>query len=265
MKSLRAFILGLAVFSLCASLAPANAQVEADGGLYVGMRGGLSQMRSNAYTSWSGYPATYITVIDPITGASVTVVDTYGLNDHIEERALEMDYGWVAGLSLGYTVLFPENSADLRFELEGIYRRNDNGNVESQYYATTNNPDSLSYPSGYTNVAFNGFVEVRSAMFNMLADFHTPTRFTPYFGLGAGMSQVLAEGDIGGATFDDNVFALSWQAIAGVGYKLSPGTMLTMEFRYFKLATDRYVGAFGLNELRNVKFDDWSMGVRFTF
>ena len=113
-------------------------------------------------------------------------------------------------------------------------------------------------------------------MFNVLVDFHTPTRIIPYIGVGAGISQLVADGyilDINRAVvgegwpqyFDEEIYALSWQAIAGVGYRLSPGAMLTLEFRYFRLAADRWSELFQTDELGNVKFDDWSLGARFTF
>lgn len=266
MKSLRTFLLGFAMFYLCVPLAPANAQVEADGGLYWSVRGGLSQVRQRSWWGWGA--------IDPVYLGTPPVLDTPGMNAHEEWRNLEMNYGFVAGASIGYTMLFPDSSADIRLELEGIYRRNDDGQVNSEWKSTTNNKDSISL--GHMVGPVIGSLEVRSAMFNALLDFHTPTRFTPYLGVGAGMSQLVAKGSFWDSNraywvypnpypFDETLYALSWQAIVGVGYKLSPGTMLTTEFRYFRLASDRWSNLFQWEELEDIKFDDWSVGVRFTF
>ncbi|MCK5623069.1 MAG: porin family protein [Alphaproteobacteria bacterium] len=276
MKSLRTFLLGFAMFSLCAPLAQAQDYYESDGGLYWGVRGGLSQVRNSVAADWYGIDAVYNDATPP-------ELQWPGINSHHELRDLEMDYGYVIGASLGYTMVFPEGAADLRFEAEGIYRKNDDGQINSQWYATSDNPDSLSL--GNESVPVYGSLEVRSAMFNVLVDFHTPTRFVPYLGVGAGISQLVAKGTIYDANrytydyiasggfwipsypyiFDETIYALSWQAIAGVGYRLSPGAMLTLEFRYFRLATDRASDLFATWELGSVKFDDWSMGVRFTF
>ena len=267
MKSLRAFLLGFAVFYLCAPLAQAQDYVESDGGLYWSARGGLSQVRNLAVWSWGGYDPEYDTATPPN-------LVTPGLNDHLEDRSLEMDYGYVVAGSIGYTVAYPNSPADLRFELEGIYRKNDDGQIGSQWTPISDRPDSISL--GYETVPVIGSLEVRSAMFNVLVDFHTPSRITPYLGLGAGISQIVAEGytlDLNRAVFglgypqffDEEIYAMSWQAIAGVGYKLSPGAMLTLEFRYFRLAADRWSELFQTDELRDITFDDWSMGVRFTF
>lgn len=259
MKSSRAFLLGFAMFFLCAPLAPANAQVAADGGLYWSLRGGLSQVRNTSTVDVLGYDPVYSTVTNP-DGSTSTVLETPGLNDHRGVRALEMDYGWVAGGAIGYTWLYPENSADIRLEVEGIYRRNVDGTVDAQYYPTSDNPDSDSY-SSYEILSFQGSVSFRSAMVNMALDFHTPTRLVPYVGLGAGMTQLVSK--VG--AINDDLLSLSWQAIAGVGYKLSPGTMVTLEFRHFQLVGDEWSDLFQTKRLKDIEFDDWSMGVRLTF
>lgn len=266
MRFVRAFLFGTVLFSLCAPVAHAQEYYSSDGGLYWGVRGGLSQVRHLALWTHGGY--------DPLYTGAPPVLVSVGLNDHLEDRSLEMNYGYVAGASIGYTFAYPDRVADLRFEFEGIYRRNDDGEINSQWTPISNRPDSVSL--GFETVPYIGSLEVRSAMFNAFVDFHTPTRFVPYIGLGAGMSQVIAKGytlDFNRDThgifapqiIDDDLFALSWQAIVGLGYHLSPGTVLTVEGRYFRLAADRWSDLFVTDELRTVTFDDWSVGIRFTF
>jgi opacity protein-like surface antigen len=262
MKSLRAFFLGIIMVSFGAPLQASAEFIERDGGMYWSVRGGLSQVRSKTYWHFLGYDPVYVTVTDPNTGQTTEVLQTRGLNDWDEDRSMEMDYGFVTGASIGYTAVFPESSADLRFEAEAVYRRNDGGESESVRRSTTDRADSDSM-DGTFHYNLQGHVEVRSIMLNGFVDFHTPSRFTPYLGLGAGYSQVIASDTFLGA--DDEIYALSWQAIAGLGYHLSPGTMVFVESRYFRLATDRWSEFFGTNELRNITFDDWSMGVRLTF
>ncbi len=267
MKSLRAFLLGLVLFSLGTPVAQAKEIYESDSGLYWGVRGGLSQVRNLAIWSWGGFDPTY----DNATPPNVLFL---GLNDHLERRSLEMNYGYVVGASIGYTMAYPDSVADLRFEVEGIYRRHEDGEINSPWDALSDRPDSVTL--GFETVPVVGSLEVGSAMFNVLVDFHTQTRFTPYIGVGAGISQIIAKGytlDGNRAQhgepfpqfFDDDIYALSWQAIAGIGYRLSPGAMVTLETRYFRLAADRYSDLFETDELREIKFDDWSLGVRFTF
>jgi len=260
MKSVGAFLFGFAVLFVCAPLAQAKEYLESDGGLYWSVRGGLSQVRNLAGLHWEGYDPIYGSVFDPVSGTWITVLLARGLNDHLELRSLEMDYGFVAGASIGYTMAYPDSVADLRLELEGIYRKNVGGEINSEITATTDHPDSDSL-DGHVTTTITDSLEVRSAMFNVLVDFHTPTRFVPYLGLGAGVSQMIIDGQ----TYNEETVALSWQAIAGIGYRLTPGAMVTLESRYFRLAADRWSNLFLTDELRNVKFDDWSLGVRFTF
>lgn len=267
MKSPGALFLGTLFLCLCASTAQAQNYLPSDGGFYWSVRGGLSQVRNLAIWDHGGYDPVY----DNATPPNLLIP---GLNDHREFRSLEMDYGFVVGASIGYTMAYPDRAADLRFEAEAIYRRNENGEINSDWFATSDRPDSVSL--GFETVPVVGSMEVRSAMFNVLVDFHTGTRFTPYLGLGGGMSQLVTDGytlDGNRAAvgfgypqfFSDNIYALSWQAIGGIGYRLSPGVMLTMEARYFRLGADRWSDMFQTEELRDIKFEDWSMGLRFTF
>jgi len=267
MKSLRAFTLGVVLSALYTPLAMADGYYEDDGGLYWSVRGGLSQVRNTIDADWYGIDPVY----DNATPPNVVVP---GLNSHHEHRSLEMDYGFVVGASIGYTALYPDTPVDLRIEAEAIYRRNEDGQVNSEWSATSDNADSISL--GNESVPVYGSLEVRSAMINAFVDFHTPTRFTPYVGVGAGISQLVAQGEIWDANldvegaglpqyFDETIYALSVQGIVGVGFHLSPGTMITAELRTFRLAADRPSGLFRTWDLWSVKFDDWSLGLRFTF
>ncbi len=253
---------------LSALAGPVHAQeyFDADGGMYISVRGGLSQVRNHVIWDWGGYDPTYV-------GSPPTLASP-GLNAHRESRSLEMNYGFVAAGALGYTFAYPDHVADLRLEVEGIYRYNAEGQTNADWRPTSNRADSGSL--GFITVDIDGTLQIQSVMLNALADFHTGSRFTPILGIGAGMSHVVidttffdpnrAQNFVPQPVIDDqSFFALSWQAIAGIGYRLSPGTVVTAEYRYFRLAKDQYSTLFQTHELRNIKFDDWSLGLRFTF
>lgn len=262
MSILRALLLGIILVPFAVPLQAFAAPFERDGGMYWSVRGGLLQVRSRAHFKWLGYDPVYTTVTDPISGATATVLVSRGMQDHSEYRRLEMDYGVVTAASIGYTFLYPENSADFRIEAEAIIRRSAGGETRSDMTATTDRPDSDRL-DGTRFFPIPGSVELRSAMVNALMDFHTPTRLTPYLGMGIGYSQLLTSDTLLGV--NDEIFGLSWQAIAGIGYNVTPGTMVFVESRYFRLAVDRWSEFFGTNELQNIKFDDWSVGLRLTF
>lgn len=261
--------LGAAILAM-----PAQAQQNrgTDGGMYWSVRGGLSQVRNGTSHDWFAIEPVYDDV-DP------SILIFAGIDGHNEWRTLEMDYGYVVGTAIGYTWAYPGHVADVRLELEGIYRKNDDGQLDSDWTVILDLDDAFSLGDEISPI--DGFVDVRSAMINVLADFHTQTRFTPYVGVGVGISHLTAKGwiwDFNRAAyadwpffptslefFNDSIYALSWQAIAGVGFRLTPGTMVTLDFRHFELAADRHSGLFSTDELRDVKFDDVSLGLRLTF
>ncbi len=128
--------------------------------------------------------------------------------------------GPVAKGALGYSF---EASPDinLRTEFELSYRK----------YAG----DSHKSVNG-TVKDLSGNISYLSGMVNGLCDFKTGTGFTPYIGVGLGMSQVTwSDVKIAGYSYglddSDNVFA--YQAMGGVGYALTDSVTLDLEYRYF--------------------------------
>ena len=82
----------------------------------------------------------------------------------------------------------------------------------------------------------SGDVYAYSAMVNLLYDINTGTRWTPYFGGGAGWTWMDYDGTgtfAGGTTVDsdDNEFTL--QLIAGVDYSIDDNWRIGLQYRYF--------------------------------
>jgi opacity protein-like surface antigen len=132
----------------------------------------------------------------------------------------EFNNGPVAKGALGY--LFNASPGiNLRTEFELSYRK----------YAG----DSHKSVNG-TVKDLSGNISYLSGMVNGLCDFKTGTGFTPYIGVGLGMSQVTwSDVKIAGYSYglddSDNVFA--YQAMGGVGYGLTDSLILDLECRYF--------------------------------
>lgn len=240
---------------------PAQAQdyYATDGGLYWGIRGGLSQVRDSQNFAWPRIP-----LGDPASQDD-------DIAPHLEHRNLELDLGYVAGASIGYTFAYPRYAGDIRVEAEAIYRYHENGQTNADWIAV-----EPGQAIGHVISDIDGTVQYQSAMANVLVDFHTGSRFVPFLGLGAGLTRM----DIDALLFDEGRFvyghpfpividettyALSWQAIAGLGFRLSSGTVVAAEYRYFRLANDRFSGLFRHEELSEIKFDDFSLSLRFTF
>lgn len=258
-------------FALAILIAAGDARAQnyfqTNGGLYFSGRGGLSQVRSLATWNWGGY--------DPLYDDEDNLLEL-GLNDHQEDRQLEMDVGFVVGAAIGYSFIWPGYAGAVRIEGEAIYRRHEDGEFNSQWTPITENEDSISL--GHETVPFEGKLDITTVMFNVLVDIPTGTRFTPYLGLGAGYSRIDVDGSTGEQNraifcgcytppylIDETIYALSWQAIIGVSFQLSQSFAITLESRYFRLAADRWSELFFTEEIRDVQFGDWSMGFRVTF
>ena len=150
------------------------------------------------------------------------------------------DYGIGYGAigAVGYAFVFPKYGADIRTEIEGSYRQAAN--------------DSIIFADG-TYWDISGNTTIKAAMVNVLIDFHTQTRFSPYVGAGLGRTEIsfdswsVVETDpLGTVTAftlpgsDSDVSA--WQVMAGFGYGLSPGLNIELEYRYFQPNDPNYNG-----------------------
>ncbi len=111
------------------------------------------------------------------------------------DQSADLDDGWMADIGVGHAY-----GNGLRAELELARRNNEIAQVGEDADAT-------------------------SLMLNGLYDFNRDGRFQPYVGVGIGYANVEI------ANFDDSDFA--WQAMAGLGVKLSERTMFDIGYRFF--------------------------------
>jgi OOP family OmpA-OmpF porin len=133
----------------------------------------------------------------------------------------EYETGFVVGGAIGYDFGQAMGPLGMRFEAEISYRDND---VDIHRSGGNSFPESV------------GSTSALAGMGNLLFDLNTGSAFTIYGGGGLGVANVEFDGHgtAPGAVLmsdDDTVFA--WQAIAGVGYEISPGWMLDVQYRYF--------------------------------
>ncbi len=132
----------------------------------------------------------------------------------------EFNNGQIAKGALGY--LFNVSSGmNLRTEFELSYRKYAGDSHKSSNGTVKDLSGNISYLSG---------------MVNGLCDFKTGTGFTPFIGIGLGMSNVTwsdvkIAGYFYGLDDSDNVFA--YQIIGGMGYALTDSVTLDLEYRYF--------------------------------
>ncbi len=132
----------------------------------------------------------------------------------------EFNNGPVAKGALGYSFK-ASPGMNLRTEFELSYRKYEGDSHKSSSSTVRELGGNISYLSG---------------MVNGLCDFKTGTGFTPYIGLGLGLSQVTwSDVKMAGYSYglDDSDKVFAYQAMGGVGYALTDSLTLDLEYRYF--------------------------------
>lgn len=154
-----------------------------------------------------------------------TMADDFDFQVAPGSISTELDDGWGFGAALGTRLGDRGAASHWRVEGELTYRSND--------------VDSHSLNGGAPLPGATGELESTAIMLNALYDFGTGGALVPYAGGGIGLAMVDAK-NFGVAAIpvvlDDDDTVLAYQLIAGAGYKLSPGTELFAEYRWF--ATD---------------------------
>jgi outer membrane protein OmpA-like peptidoglycan-associated protein len=137
-------------------------------------------------------------------GGDVDVSGT-GINTDVDR---DLGFGVVGTVGYAFTM-------GLRLELELGYRANDVGDI-----------------SGVAGGG--GDTDTIDAMVNAIYGFNTGSDFTPYIGGGVGYLQHSFDSvtPIGGAIVDDDDGGLAYQGIIGLGYALTPGIELFVDYRY---------------------------------
>jgi outer membrane protein OmpA-like peptidoglycan-associated protein len=190
--------------------------------------------------------------VEPTQGGYATVLG--GLTAHDQREAIlngttvtpKFKDGWAALVSGGY-----KWEGGLRTELELGFRRN-----------TAKDVDTSATP------AFGSQHDI-SIMGNVLYDINTNSRFTPFVGVGVGVS-MLEWDHVRTATspiFNARSSKFAWQGIAGVAVAMSPNLQFLMEARLKSSSNHAYPGS-----TTNVKLTDYDnrsyealVGLRYTW
>ena len=144
----------------------------------------------------------------------------------------------------GFADFFPIVDDDLeRYALSlAIGRRHRNWLRTETELAFRSHNDAFAFSDGFGGFFAEGSdTDVISLMRNVILEWNNNSRFTPYGGMGIGVSYVNADSVtlIGGTPFlgvDDNDTVFSWQAIAGVATKVRSNLDFVFEYRYFATA-----------------------------
>lgn len=153
------------------------------------------------------------------------------------DRIWSIDYHYGGLVALGYQWAFEDSPADFRAEIEGGYRRT--------YF------DGLIDPGGAL-LDVDGYLETGSVMANGYVDFRLGDAISPYVGIGVGGTRI-ARRDVTlsgvPVASDKFTYTTAMQLMAGVGYKLSPGTVLGLEYRFMEMRKFSFPGVSLLEDI----------------
>jgi OmpA-OmpF porin, OOP family len=161
---------------------------------------------------------------------------------------LDTSLGYNAALAIG------AKFGNLRAEIEGVYRVNDND----------------SFDPGGTPTGADGNLTTANIFLNGYYDIDLFGVITPYAGVGVGYGKVSLDlKNISGAlVVDDNDTVYSYQLIAGAAVNVSDSWSLTAEYRYFDTITDAEFslnGAIGIIENSDIRSHEVRFGLRYWF
>jgi opacity protein-like surface antigen len=189
---------------------PLGAHAQNLNGFYVGARGGANWLLDNSAN---------------ISGTAT--VGSFGTGTFNSTTNATFQTGWAAGGFIGYDFVGP------RVEVEALYHDNK---------GTAN---SIVPVSGVGTLRVTGHLDVQqtSVMANLYYDFLAHEALTPYVGAGAGIAFINRSGGL--ARTDDTEFA--YQAIVGVGYKVTPNVRINLDGRYYGTLNPTFNTDFTLN------------------
>lgn len=111
-----------------------------------------------------------------------------------------------------------------------------------------------------------GSARATSLMANVLYDFNTGTRFTPYVGVGTGVADIRFH-DVGapGTSINDSDTEWAYQGILGLTYQLSDHWKADANYRYFGTERPDFTAANGTSAESHYRDNAVLVGVRYEF
>jgi opacity protein-like surface antigen len=166
------------------------------------------------------------------------------------------DTGYVVGGAVGYDFGQAMGPMGMRIEGEVSYRNN---SVKSHVVDGVRVSGSDAF----------GETSALAGMANILFDLNTGMPFSIYGGGGIGAANVEFDGHGvtgNGVVMDDDQTVFAWQAIAGMGYEITPNMVLDLQYRYFNASSVSLTDESGLfSSSTDYKSHAVLGGIRFKF
>ncbi len=173
--------------------------------------------------------------------AGVTLVDDADVTDTASIGSITGEVGFDTGFGLSGAVGY--SWGGLRLEGEISYRKNDleDLRVDSLTLGGT------TFSGALGTFALEGDTTALGGMANGWYDFDTGTRWVPFLGAGLGVARlnIEIESIAGGAIiYDESDTVFAYQAGAGVGYKVTRTTTVSLSYRFFGTADPEFDDGF---------------------
>ncbi|MCB2096322.1 MAG: OmpA family protein [Parvularculaceae bacterium] len=176
----------------------------------------------------------------------------------------EADYDNGIGV---YTALGHEGANGWRKEFEFSYRQNDLRHLPG---------DGINF-TGWNENTVDGDIQSMAFMFNLIKNFQSSGKVTPFVGVGAGMARLKADylgadpsfsGGFGALSVNDKSWEFAYQGIAGLAFELAEGLALDISYRYFATLDPDFSGTLaGAATSFNQEYNSHSVfaGLRWNF
>lgn len=140
-----------------------------------------------------------------------------------------------------YAAIGQADASGWRKEFEFSYRNNDLRHLPG---------DGINF-TGWDENHVEGDIKTLAVMANLIRDFNTSGKVTPYLGVGIGIARLEADyigsdpsfsGGFGDLSINDKAWEFAYQGIAGLAFDLAEGLALDISYRYFGVSEPTFVG-----------------------
>lgn len=179
------------------------------------------------------------------------------------------------------------SKVNARAELEYTYRDKINfQSTEYNYLYLSPNGSLIDQNpnSGYPSILPNE-IQIQSLMLNSFYDFKNSSKFTPYVGVGVGVSHIKNKqypntersfGFLDNIQIEDTTNNFMWSASLGVAYNVTDNVALDLGYRYIDAGKAKFTNSFdniyyGTPEVIDTKTEvkivsqDYTLGIRYNF
>ena len=186
--------------------------------------------------------------------------------DAVNTVSVGTEFGFLGGqFGVGYAI------AGFRPEVSVGYRTASVDSLTLKRHLGSEDADDLQGPNALLAgeaAKVSGSVNSIDVAASVYYDIDTGSEIAPYIGVGGGMSQVTVKAEqevVQGIVVDDSLWALSFQAAAGIGYAITDDLTLTLGYRLTGTTDADVAEEDGGGTLKMALGHNVELGIRYSF